>query len=497
MQKGNTWLLAGTIVVIMIIATWSCESNYPPKIYNKEFARLPGLNSTSFIVRVDARDANQDELTYLWEAAEGEFIEKIDKNESTWKGPLDMKDKDYKIFITISDGKDFLRDSILITIAAPTFGRLSGFTYYRDTEIPLPEAVVSIWGKSDTSNIKGEFLIDGIMSGRHELTGSKEDFASNTTDIVMSEGFNEEDVFLTSSLHTTKLYGHLLGNQTGEAKPYLDIVILNPDLSESDLTTTSDGTGYYELPYVPHGFRRIKVKDETSIHMETLLYVETLDKLFNIPIKEPFEFVDERDQKTYKAVLIGGQTWMMENLAFLPEVSPATASKGMWVYGYYGNSSQEAKETNYYKKYGCLYEWTTAVADSFGNGKDICPIGWHLPSDMEFTILQRTLGMDENRVDSVGWILSGDVGMKLKASSGWEEDGNGSNSSSFTALPGGNRSTGKVFLGVVGYGTFWTATEFEDQYAWRRYLYYNRDALGRFTDLRANGYSVRCVKDTR
>lgn len=497
MRKGIFQLFFLTGILLLSLSFWSCEKNYPPKIYNKEFARLPGLNSTSFVVRVDARDANQDELTYFWEASEGEFIERVDKNETTWKGPQIMKDKDYKIFVTVSDGKDDLRDSILLTIAAPTFGRLNGFAYFRDTKIPIADAKITVWNKSDSTNIKGEFEIEGIMAGRQKLYGEKEGFATNSTDILVHEGINNANIHLTSTTYTTKLYGHLLGNISGEPKPYLTVVILNPDFSESDLQTNSNGAGYYELPYVPHGLRYIKVKDETSIHMETILYVDTPDKLFNVPIKEPFSFVDERDQREYKAVRIGGQIWMMENLAYLPSVSAATATKGMWVYGYYGNSASEAKATYNYKTYGVLYDWTTAVADSFGNGRDICPPGWHLPTDAEFTSLEISLGMQQSERDSVGWRVTGDVGKKLKASDGWDSDGNGSNSSGFSALPAGNRSTGKVFLGLIGYGTFWTANEnlLDSNYAWRRYLYYNLDAIGRFTDFKANGYSVRCVKD--
>ncbi|MEA1878544.1 MAG: FISUMP domain-containing protein [Bacteroidota bacterium] len=495
MRKGTNLLLVVVGVVVMAVTTWSCEKNYAPKIYDKGFARTSGLNSTTFVMWVDAKDANQDEINYLWEAATGEFEGNTDKNEATWIGPQNSQDTDYKIFITVSDGKDFLTDSIMLTIAAPTFGRLNGYAYFRDTKIPIFEAVVSMWGKSDSTNIKGEFEIDGIMAGRQTLSGSKEDFATNSIDMLMREGLNEANIHLTSTIHTTKLYGHLLGNITGEPKPYLTVIVLNPDFSESDLRTKSDGTGYYELPYVPHGLRYIKVKDETSVKMETIMYVDTPDRLFNVPIKEPFEFTDTRDNKSYKAVRIGGQIWMMENLAYLPQVDSAIATKGMWVYGYYGNNTEEAKDTYNYRTYGCLYEWSTAVADDHGNGRDICPPGWHLPTDDEFTSLEWNLGMSPIEKDSTGWILSGDVGKKLKAADGWDSDGNGTNSSSFTALPAGNRSTGKVFLGLVGYGTFWTATELDDEYAWRRYLYYNRDAIGRFTDFKANGYSVRCVQD--
>ena len=463
MRKIVSQTLTATLIAATLVLLFSCEKNYPPKIYDKGSARLPGLNSTSFNLYVDARDANYDELTFLWEAAAGEFPEGNDKNETTWQGPQVMKDSRFFVFITVSDGKDFIRDSIEINIDAPTFGKLSGFAYHKSSKIPVREAIITIWGKTDTTDINGAYEIDGVMAGRQTLYGEKEGYASNSVDLKITEGLNEKNIELTSSLYTTRLYGQLVGNMSGEPKPFLTVVILNPDFSESKLTAFSDASGNYELPYVPHGLRYITVRDDHSIKSETVMYFETADKQFNVPIKEPFEFTDTRDNKTYKAVRISGQIWMMENLAYLPQVSPATASKGMWVYGYYGTNPAEAKASSYYKTYGVLYEWSTAVADSFGNGKDICPPGWHLPSDEDFSTLEIALGMNRQYRDSVGWRFDGLVGKKMKADDGWSEDGNGSNSSSFTALPAGNRTTGKAHVGVGGFATFWTSDEFDKE----------------------------------
>lgn len=495
MYSHKKFLSALVVALILLGVGSSCEKNYPPKIYNKESARLPGLNSRSFFLRVDARDANMDELSFLWECAIGEFEDDADKNETTWVGPQSMQDSKYKVFVTVSDGKDFVRDSIEINIAAPTFGRISGFAYFKDSKIPVKDAIITVWGKTDTTDIEGAYEIDGIMAGRQSMTGAKEGFTTNTKDILVREGINDVNIELTSRTFTTRLYGQLIGNMSGDPKPFLSVVILNPDFSLSKLSAFSDASGMYELPYVPHGMRYIMVKDETSIKMETILYVDTEDRLFNVPIKEPFEFVDTRDNHKYKAVRIGGQIWMMENLAYLPKVSSTSDTKGMWVYGYYGNDVQEAKQLDTYKTYGCLYAWSTTLADTFANGRDICPPGWHMPTDQEFTTLEMSLGMNIAYSDSVGWRFSGSVGKKMKASSGWSDDGNGSNSSSFTALPAGNRTTNKAFVGKGGFATFWTSDELDDQYAWRRYLYWNMESNGRFTDLKGNAYSVRCVKD--
>ena len=130
-----------------------------------------------------------------------------------------------------------------------------------------------------------------------------------------------------------------------------------------------------------------------------------------------------------------------------------------------------------------------------GNGKDICPPGWHLPSDDEWKTLEVGLGMNPIELDSVSWRNTASVGIKMKFDSGWENEGNGSNSSSFSARPSGNRSTTGSFLGLYGFAHYWTADESDDNNAWRRYLYHNRDGVGRFTDLKNSGLAVRCVKD--
>ena len=83
-------------------------------------------------------------------------------------------------------------------------------------------------------------------------------------------------------------------------------------------------------------------------------------------------FVDSRDGKVYKYTTIGNQTWMAENLAYLPEVCNVDEGCGFYVYGYEGADLQLAKATENYHEYGVLYNYLSA--------SDACPVGWHLPS---------------------------------------------------------------------------------------------------------------------
>jgi uncharacterized protein (TIGR02145 family) len=481
--------------VIAILMLFSCDSNYPPRIINTEFARMPGIGNNSFTVRVEASDPDLDELSYQWSAVEGSFTGAADQNEALWVAPASNSDDNYTVIIEVSDGKDQITDTLFIPVQAVRFAKLSGTALFTGCKIPVSGAVISIDGKTDTTDIDGSFAVDGIRVGRQTITASKPDFSTGTTDILVVEGLNNAVVRLTSSKYTCKLFGNIFGNMSDDPKPYYIVTILNPDNTPSELTNISSAGGDYEISGIPHGFIRLTVKDDLRARMETLIWLDTTEKEFNIAIPEPFRFTDTRDNHEYQAVRISSQIWMAENLAFIPRVCPSYEQGGIWVYGYSGSDPAIARATANYKQYGCLYDFPTAISDEQGNGRDICPPGWHLPDDSEWKSMERALGMDPIELDSTGWRFSGDIGKKVKFESGWTSDGNGSNSSSFSALPAGYRYASGGFLGIGGYATFWTASEFDLESAYRRYLYFNQLAIGRFNDFTTSGFSVRCVKD--
>ncbi len=161
-------------------------------------------------------------------------------------------------------------------------------------------------------------------------------------------------------------------------------------------------------------------------------YKRLIDK-YSIPIvevpevvpvitdKKPIEpeissqsFTDERNGNVYHYDQIGTQTWMTQNLAYLPAVSPpdtgSYTEKHYYVWGFEGESITEAKETDNYAAYGVLYNWAAAIT--------ACPQGWHLPSDTEWKIQEQKLGMSENEVDMITDRQSGSVGKKFKYTSG-------------------------------------------------------------------------------
>lgn len=169
-------------------------------------------------------------------------------------------------------------------------------------------------------------------------------------------------------------------------------------------------------------------------------------------------FTDPRDQKTYKYVTIGKQVWMAENLAYEP------SNGKYWAYG-----NDEGKVA----KYGYLYDWQTA--------KNVCPTGWHLPSDAEWDQLTGFVGSNK--------------GTKLKAKSGWSSNGNGTDDYGFSALPGGYRYANGTF-GYIGYeGYWWSSTEYGPDIVGTRYMRYNYGTVSRSHLSKSWGFSVRCVRD--
>jgi uncharacterized protein (TIGR02145 family) len=148
----------------------------------------------------------------------------------------------------------------------------------------------------------------------------------------------------------------------------------------------------------------------------------------------------------------------------------------------YNNSESNCNE------YGHLYNCATAMNlpsrcnSSTCSGqiqsphRGSCPSGWHIPSQAEWNVL-------------------GDDARKLKATSGWNSNGNGTDDYGFSALPGGNGFSGGSFYNVGYGGNWWSASEDNSDYAYRRYMYYGHDHANCYGNNKYGLFSVRCVQD--
>lgn len=217
------------------------------------------------------------------------------------------------------------------------------------------------------------------------------------------------------------------------------------------------------------------------------------------------------DGNLYKTVQIGSQVWMAENLkttryndgTVIPEIQDNSVWLTLLIGGrrWYGNDA-----TTYKDLYGAMYNWNAV------NTKKLCPAGWHVPSDDEWKKLEIELGMTPEEADSWGsdefpmLISRGtDQGTQLKATSGWTnwegKDGNGTNTSGFSALPGGDTGWFGEFDLAGQCGTWWSSTEFnpanwnETSSAIARALGSGDEGVIRAAYYKHTGFSVRCLRD--
>lgn len=173
-------------------------------------------------------------------------------------------------------------------------------------------------------------------------------------------------------------------------------------------------------------------------------------------------FTDPRDGHTYRFRHIGSQVWMTQNLNYVVDTNSC-----------YNNNPANCAI------YGRLYSWNDASISA-------APPGWHLPSNDEWTTLTTYLGGDE---------VAGGA-MKEAGSIHWLSQNIGAtNSSGFTALPGGSRVDNGPFIGIGSDGKWWSTTEEGDPYAFIRFLIYgDARVYGGFTN-KVNELSVRCIRN--
>ena len=200
------------------------------------------------------------------------------------------------------------------------------------------------------------------------------------------------------------------------------------------------------------------------------------------------------DGRIYDLVEIGGQCWFADNLATDQyrngDLIPTGLDNTTWqnttagAYAIYNNDIVNDVT------YGKLYNWYTTV-DSRG----LCPAGWHVPSDCEWMYLEGSLGMSVTDQEIVGWRGTSEGGA-MKATTNWNSPNSGAtNSSGFTAFPGGYRYYDGTY-GVIGYyGLWWSSTEYDSTNAWNRGLGYTNSSVNRFNINKQDGFSVRCVRD--
>jgi uncharacterized protein (TIGR02145 family) len=204
---------------------------------------------------------------------------------------------------------------------------------------------------------------------------------------------------------------------------------------------------------------------------------------------QSFSNVIDIDGNKYKTIKIGSQVWMSENL------KTSRYRNGGPIPNVIGNANWQALTTGAWSNYnhdtandviyGKLYNWYTTIGDT------LCPTGWGVPTDAEYTILITYLGGE-----SVA-----QAKMKVTGTTYWESPNTGStNESGFSGLPGGYRDKDGSFNLIRSFAWFWSATEGNEYHRFLRFMFANNGSAGHRGNGFANNYesvgaSIRCLKD--
>lgn len=288
-----------------------------------------------------------------------------------------------------------------------------------------------------------------------------------TYSVVVTDAYNQtktsDDIIIPDRIVLTADVTHI-DDQHSEGS--IDLVVTG---GETPYTYSwSNGSTNEDISELDLGVYTVTVTDANNCEETTSVEIIDLTPLVDI------------DGNAYQIINIGDQIWMAENFKVtryrngdaIPNVTDAAEWSNLTTGAYceYDNNSANVET------YGCLYNWY-AVNDS----RNIAPEGWHVPSDDEWTELENYLG--ENAVT------------KLKATSGWNNDSNGTDDYDFAALPGGNRGYGGSFYSVSDTASFWSATERGSYSAWGRKLSDLSAGIYRSSYGKHYGFSLRLVRD--
>ena len=321
---------------------------------------------------------------------------------------------------------------------------------------------------TDTTKTSNDVSITGFDCTGVKITGTltKDKAATNVTATISYTGGNGKAYLTKSHISTgvtglsATLFAGTLANGTGT---------LSYSISG---TPTSTGTASFAIDLGGKSCTvKIAVDDVTQI------------------IGKPGPNITDADGNSYKTVTIGTQTWMAENLKVskysdgttIPNITDNT----QWQNNTTGAWSHYNNDVANNAKYGKLYNWY-AVSPTTNGNKNVCPTGWHVPTDAEWSVLTNYLGGE------------GVAGGKMKevGTTSWKSSNiEVTNESLFTALPGGYRTYGGGFVYFGNVGRWWSSSDDGMVYAWYRVLDGESVDARRGDTNKDYGLSVRCLKD--
>ncbi|MHC1703733.1 MAG: FISUMP domain-containing protein [Tenuifilaceae bacterium] len=357
------------------------------------------------------------------------------------------------------------------------------------TNFPIGERTVSIWFKANDVNSQPTiFGYGGGTCGTSWFQGLNH---SNMGGYMVTSHCGTNSLnYVYNSDPINKWTQWVITTSNSGTKMYVDgVLILSDPLFISNtvayLTDFAIGVGVDPngvAPYIDGNMGYFDgYLDDIRIYNRALSSTE-IDALYHEGGYYP---VTDIDGNTYETVQIGTQVWMKQNLKVKHyrngDAIPYEINNGTWAAQTAGACCNYNNDELLDNDYGKLYNFF-AVADS----RNLCPAGWHVPSDAEWTILETYLGGTS--------VAAG----KLKEAgiAHWTTPNAGTtNETGFTALPGGSRLADGTFASIYGFGHWWSSTVSSSSTARYRAMGYDGINTRIYDNNKTLGISVRCLQD--
>lgn len=352
-------------------------------------------------------------------------------------------------------------------------GSMTICSWIKLNEAPTPNIAMSIIAKTEQSGYDLDINKEGNIIGDFFIEGSFRTVGMSTSNFQLGKWY-----FVLAKYNGNRIEFYLDAIKKDTLNITGNITVTDvPLLIGADPMPT---TPFYDQPF--KGFI-----DDCRIYNRALTQAE-IDSLYSEGGYNSIAY----GGKIYHTVKIGAQTWLKENLdigTMIPGTQDQTNNSLIEKYCY--NNLPANCDT-----YGAMYQWSEAMQYSTVPGtQGICPGGWHVASDGEWKELEMQLGMTQTLADATGWRGTNE-GSKLKATSGWNSEGNGTDEFGFTALPGGYRYYyNQTFFDLGNKGDWWSATGYDAAESWARRLTNVNGDVYRYHFNKGNGNYIRCIKD--
>jgi len=265
--------------------------------------------------------------------------------------------------------------------------------------------------------------------------------------------------------------------------------------SVSSATVATDSIGNASIMWTLGATEGEQILTITALQADGVSHLSGSPITVSATATKKITVVIDIDGNVYNVATIGNQTWMTENLKTTKYADgrPINKVKTSSEWGNLGNNNTDKAycfyDNNKNSEYGALYTWaaaTNGVPYTFEEVQGVCPDGWHLPNDEEWNELAEYLGYD---------VAGGKI--KETGTSHWEEPNDGAtNSTGFTALPGGFRKDNGEFEELNRLAFWWTSQEeTPPDYAYTWYVNNSATSIMNKSEVKSMGLSIRCILD--